>query len=68
MTCYSAGSNFMWLERRPYGRYEGVRISPESGKLSDGQPSRLYLVVIWGYSSAGRASDLQSEGRRFKFD
>ena len=41
-----------WLERRP------VTAEVES--------SSLFWVVIWGLSSAGRASALQAEGHRFE--
>ena len=41
-----------WLERRP------VTAEVES--------SSLFWVVVWGLSSAGRASALQAEGRRFE--
>ena len=41
-----------WLERRP------VTAEVES--------SSLFWVVMWGLSSAGRASALQAEGHRFE--
>ena len=41
-----------WLERRP------VTAEVES--------SSLFWVVLWGLSSAGRASALQAEGHRFE--
>ena len=41
-----------WLERRP------VTAKVES--------SSLFWVVMWGLSSAGRASALQAEGHRFE--
>ena len=41
-----------WLERRP------VTAEVES--------SSLFWVVVWGLSSAGRASALQAEGHRFE--
>ena len=49
---YSMAQWLSWLERRP------VTAEVES--------SSLFWVVMWGLSSAGRASALQAEGHRFE--
>ena len=51
------GSRFEW--RRPLRRRDGKRVWRERN---------LSLPVIWGLSSAGRASALQAEGHRFDPD
>ena len=52
LSVYRKAQWLSWLERRP------VTAEVES--------SSLFWVVMWGLSSAGRASALQAEGHRFE--
>ena len=53
-------SKFTW----PVG--QAVKTPPFHGGNTGSNPVRVILIECWRFSSAGRASALQAEGRRFE--